>query len=532
MKIVGSSSVSVFSMTIYRFLILAILLTVTHDSSCSVVDNKLNNVTDHESPSFRTNRTSFPTSFIFGTASSSYQYEGAANEDGRGPSIWDTWTHKFPEKISDRSNGDVAVDSYHRYKEDVGIMKEMGVDAYRFSISWSRLLPNGTLRGGVNQQGITYYNNLINELLSKGVQPFVTLFHWDLPQPLEDEYAGFLSPRIVNDFKDYAELCYKEFGDRVKYWITFNEPWTYSSVAYAVGRFAPGRCSKWVGNCTLGNSGTEPYTVAHHQILAHAVAAKLYKDNYQTIQKGNIGITLGSNWMVPVSSSKLNQDAAFRALDFMYGWFMDPLTYGEYPESMRSLVGDRLPKFSEDESKFVKGSCDFIGLNYYTANYAEHVPSRNNYTNVIPSYTNDAQTKLTTQRNGIPIGAKSASPWLFVYPQGFRNLLHYTKRKYKNPVIYITENGISESNDPNLSLEEALKDDLRVMYYDHHLFYLQKAIKEGVDVRGYFAWSLLDNFEWSSGYTVRFGIHYVDYKNGLKRYPKSSATCFKSFLKK
>ncbi|KAI3872508.1 hypothetical protein MKX03_004571 [Papaver bracteatum] len=527
MKTVGLSS-SVFSTMIFRFL-LAILLAVTR-SSGSVADNKLSNV-NHDLSSFTHNRTSFPTGFIFGTASSSYQYEGAASKDGRGPSIWDTWTHKFPEKISDGSNGDVAVDSYHRYKEDVGIMKEIGLDAYRFSISWSRLLPNGTLSGGVNERGITYYNNLINELLSRGVQPFVTLFHWDLPQPLEDEYGGFLSPRIMDDFKDYAELCYKEFGDRVKHWITFNEPWTYSTIAYAVGQFAPGRCSKWVANCTLGNSGNEPYIVAHHHILAHAVAANLYKNNYKITQKGNIGITLGSNWMVPISSSKLNQDASFRALDFMYGWFMNPLTHGKYPQSMRSMVGDRLPKFSKDELKLVKGSCDFIGVNYYTTNCVEHVPSTEN-TNVIPSYTNDTQTKLTTQRNGIPIGAKSGSPWLYVYPQGFRKLLHYTKRKYKNPIIYITENGISESNYPNLSPEEALKDDLRIMYFDHHLFYLQKAIKEGVDVRGYFAWSLLDNFEWSSGYTVRFGINYVDYKNGLKRYPKSSATWFKNFLKK
>ncbi|KAI3905663.1 hypothetical protein MKX01_036572 [Papaver californicum] len=378
-----------------------------------------------------------------------------------------------------------------------------------------------------------------------GVLPFLTLFHWDLPQPLEDEYGGFLSTRIVDDFKDYAELCYKEFGDRVKHWITFNEPWTYSSTAYAVGQFAPGRCSKWVGNCTLGDSGTEPYMVAHHQLLAHAVAAKLYKDNYkyQMLRcwyaddpEGKHRNNIRSNWMVPISGSRLNHDAAFRALDFMYGWTCSigqvhgSINLPKISTKHESLVGDRLPKFSEDESKLVKGSCDFIGLNYYTANYAEHVSSTKNHANMIPSYTNDAQTKLTTE--WIPIGAKLGSPWLYVYPQGFRNLLHYTKRKYKNPIIYITENGISDSNDPNLSPEEASKDDLRIMYYDHHLFYLQKAIKEGVDVRRYFAWSLLDNFEWSSGYTVRFGINYVANKNGLKRYPKSSATWFKNFLKK
>ncbi|KAI3874980.1 hypothetical protein MKW98_019553 [Papaver atlanticum] len=478
------------------------------------------------------NRSCFPAGFTFGTASSSYQYEGAASKDGRGPSIWDTFTHKFPEKILDGSNGDVAVDSYHRYKEDVKIMQEMGLDSYRFSISWSRILPTGKLSGGVNKEGIKYYNNLINELLSKGVQPYVTLFHWDLPQGLEDAYGGFLSPHIVDDFKDYAELCYKEFGDRVKHWITLNEPWTFSNGGYALGNFAPGRCSKYIDpNCTAGHSGTEPYLTGHYQLLSHAAAVHVYKLKYQASQKGKIGITLVSHWMVPFSNAKSDRHAALRALDFMYGWFMDPLTFGWYPLSMQSLVGDRLPKFSKEESDMVKGSFDFLGLNYYTGNYAEHVMNANN--NINPSYTTDAQAKQTTDRKGVPIGLKSGSPWLHVYPQGIRSLLHYTKRKYNNPIIYITENGISEKNDPTLSLKEALKDDLRITYYHGHLYQVQRAIKEGVDVRGYFAWSLLDNFEWNAGYTVRFGINFVDYKDGLlKRYPKSSALWFKNFLKK
>ncbi|XP_021832728.1 cyanogenic beta-glucosidase-like, partial [Prunus avium] len=220
-------------------------------------------------------------------------YEGAAKEGGRGPSIWDTFTHKYPEKINDSSNGDITVDQYHRYKEDVGIMKNMGWDAYRFSISWSRLLPNGKLSGGVNKEGIKYYNNLINELLRNGLTPFVTLFHWDLPQTLEDEYGGFLSPHIVNHFQDYAELCYKEFGDRVKHWSTVNEPYTFSNNGYALGSLAPGRCSTWQQlNCTGGDSSTEPYLVTHHQLLAHAAAVKLYKNRYQASQNGVIGITL------------------------------------------------------------------------------------------------------------------------------------------------------------------------------------------------------------------------------------------------
>ncbi|KAJ7980721.1 Beta-glucosidase [Quillaja saponaria] len=479
-------------------------------------------------PSF--NRTSFPSGFIFGTASSAYQYEGAANEGGRGPSIWDTYTHRYPDKIKDASTGDVAADEYHCYKEDVEIMKELNFDAYRFSISWSRILPKGNISGGVNKEGIQYYNNLINELLAKGLQPFVTIFHWDLPQALEDEYGGLLSPHIVNDFKDYAELCFKEFGDRVKHWITLNEPLSVSKNGYSIGKFAPGRCSAWQNrNCTGGDSGTEPYIVSHNQLLAHAAAVKVYKDKYQAFQKGLIGITLNTDWMVPFSNQESDQLAAQRALDFFFGWYMEPLTTGKYPSSMQSLVGNRLPKFSKVQSELLKGSFDFLGLNYYSSQYVADIPF---LSDARPSYLTDSKANLSTQRNGIPIGPQGSSDWLHIYPRGFHELLVHIKRKYKNPLIYITENGYDEFNDPNLSLKEALLDSYRVDYFYRHLYFLLRAIKDGVNVRGYFAWSLLDNMEWNSGYTVRFGINFVDYKNGLKRHQKLSARWFKDFLKK
>lgn len=434
------------------------------------------------------------------------------------------------DKIEDRSNGDLAVDQYYRYKEDVGIMRNMNLDAYRFSISWSRIIPKGKLKGGINQEGIKYYNNLINELLTNGLQPFVTLFHWDLPQALEDEYGGFLSPLVINDFQDYAELCFKEFGDRVKYWITFNEPYSYSIGGYAIGFFPPGRCSKWLSsNCTDGDSGKEPYIVSHHQLLAHAAAAYVYKKKYQESQKGVIGITLVSNWFIPFSDNKFDKNAAERAVDFMFGWFMEPLTTGKYPKSMRSLVGKRLPNFSKKQARLLKGSFDFLGLNYYTSNYAINAPQLRNDRR---SYNTDSHANLTTERNGIPIGPRAASNWLYVYPKGIQELLLHIKKVYNNPLIYITENGIDEFNDPTLSLEEALMDTYRIDYYHRHLFYIQSAIKNGVNIKGYFAWSLLDNFEWSSGYTVRFGINFVDYKNGLTRHQKLSAKWFKIFLKR
>ncbi|KAG4973932.1 hypothetical protein JHK87_030753 [Glycine soja] len=476
------------------------------------------------------NRKSFPEGFIFGAGSSSYQFEGAAKEGGRGPSVWDTFTHNYPGKIMDRSNGDMAIDSYHNYKKDVGMMKDMNLDSYRFSISWSRILPKGKLSGGINQEGINYYNNLINELLANGIQPLVTLFHWDLPQALEDEYGGFLSPRIVKDFRDYAELCFREFGDRVKYWVTLNEPWSYSQNGYANGRMAPGRCSAWMNlNCTGGDSSTEPYLVTHHQLLAHAAAVRVYKTKYQASQNGVIGITLVANWFLPLRDTKSDRKATERAIDFMYGWFMDPLTSGDYPNSMRSLVRTRLPKFTAEQSKLLIGSFDFIGLNYYSTTYASDAPD---LSEARPSYLTDSLVTPAYERDGKPIGIKIASDWLYVYPRGIRDLLLYTKEKYNNPLIYITENGINEYNEPTLSLEESLIDTFRIDYHYRHLFYLQSAIRNGANVKGYYVWSLFDNFEWSSGYTSRFGMIFVDYKNGLKRYQKLSAQWFKNFLKK
>ncbi|KAE9593298.1 putative beta-glucosidase [Lupinus albus] len=477
------------------------------------------------------NRSSFPAGFIFGAGSSAFQFEGAAREGGKGPSIWDTYTHKYPEKIRDGSNGDVAVDQYHRYKEDVGIMKDMNLDSYRFSISWPRILPKGNISGGINREGIKYYHNLIDELLANGIKPFVTLFHWDLPQALEDEYGGFLSSRIVNDFQDYADICFQEYGKKVKLWTTLNEPLMYSRGGYALGTFAPGRCSDWMKlNCTGGDSSTEPYIVTHNLILAHAAAVHVYRTKYQAIQKGKIGITLVSNWFIPLSDNDTRDiKAARRSLDFQYGWYMEPLTKGYYPENMRALVRKRLPKFTSEQAKLVNGSFDFIGLNYYSSSYASPAPR----TNGKPSYQTDYLANSLFERNDRPLGLRAASNWIYFYPKGLRDILIYTKNKYNNPLIYITENGMNEFNDPTLSLDEALVDTYRIDYIYRHLFYLRYAIEEhGVNVKGYYPWSFLDDHEWSSGFTVRFGMVFVDFKNGLKRHPKVSAMWYKNFLNK
>ncbi|XP_020111641.1 beta-glucosidase 12-like isoform X1 [Ananas comosus] len=478
------------------------------------------------------NRTIFPHGFIFGASSSAYQYEGAVKEGGRGPSIWDTFTHTHPEKIADRTNGDVADDFYHRYKEDVARMKEMGLDAFRFSISWSRILPDGN--GKVNEEGVRYYKQFINELVHNGIKPMVTLHHWDSPQALEDQYGGFLSPRIVEDYKSYTDICFKEFGDRVKHWITFNEPWAYCTNGYGGGTDAPGRCTpSGPGNCKAGDSSTEPYTVCHHLILAHAAAVRHYNEHYKAKQKGTIGITLVTPWFVPYTARGVDVDATQRVLDFMYGWFMDPLTRGDYPQSMRTYLGHRLPSFTKEHSEMVKGTYDFIGINYYNAFYALQLPDS---VSINSTYLNDSRTALTVvDPNNKPIGRQGGTSFFYIYPQGLLDLLQYTKNKYNNPPIYITENGVSELNNNSKPLKEALNDDDRVLYHVEHLGALYKAIRDEtdkVDVRGYFVWSFLDDFEWGGGFKVRFGLHYVDFKDKLTRHWKKSACWYTDFLGK
>ncbi|KAI5675780.1 hypothetical protein M9H77_06730 [Catharanthus roseus] len=488
---------------------------------------------------YKISRKDFPPDFIIGAASSAYQVEGGAKEGGRGTSIWDTFTEKNPSVVKDGSNGNIAVNSYHLYKEDVRILKKLGLDSYRFSISWPRVLPCGTINGGINREGINYYNNLIDELLENGIKPFVTLFHWDLPQALEDKYGGFLSPEIVEDFCEYVELCFWEFGDRVKNWITVNEPRMFSVEGYLSGGMAPGRgqSSDTYSVNTIhrfgpvpqqcinsnGNPSTEPYLVGHHQLLAHAAAVDLYKTKFQRAQKGKVGITLNADWIEPLDdANESDRKATKRALDFSIGWFLEPLTTGDYPESMKRLVGLRLPKFTVEQSEKLKGSYDFLGLNYYTSIYATNASLKSRKVENM-TYDTDSQVSYTSERNGIPIGPTAASAWLFIYPEGIYKLLVYIKKTYRAPLIYITENGVSEVNDSTITLSKARVDNIRIKYLYDHLSNIQRAIDDGVKVQGYFIWSLLDSFEWGTGYTVRFGLLYTDYKNKFSRYPKDSA---------
>ncbi|XVF85830.1 hypothetical protein PTKIN_Ptkin17bG0149300 [Pterospermum kingtungense] len=473
-------------------------------------------------------RASFPKGFVFGTSSSAYQYEGAVKEDGRGPTIWDTFSRTFG-KIIDGSNADVAVDQYHRYTEDIQLMKNMGMDAYRFSIAWSRIFPNGT--GEINQAGVDHYNNFINALLDEGIEPYAALYHWDLPQALEDKYNGWLDPQIIEDFAMYAETCFQKFGDRVKHWITFNEPDTFTVQGYDTGFHAPGRCSIVLHLfCKEGNSGTEPYIVARNVLLSHATAVNIYRTKYKAKQHGSIGVAFNVMWYEPETNSTEDIEATQRAQDFQLGWFLDPLMFGNYPSSMITRVGSRLPTFTTAESTLLKGSLDFVGINHYTTWYA-----RANKTNIIGVLLHDTVSDsgafTLPFKNGKPIGDKANSIWIYIVPHGIRSLMNYIKDKYGNPPVIITENGMDDSNSIFTPTKKALKDEKRIRYHNEYLTNLLAAIKEdGCNVKGYFVWSLLDNWEWGSGYTSRFGLYLVDYKDNLKRYPKDSVSWFKNFL--
>ncbi|EOY04022.1 B-S glucosidase 44 [Theobroma cacao] len=468
-------------------------------------------------------RESFPKGFVFGTATSAYQVEGMANKDGRGPSIWDAYV-KVPGHIANNDTADVAVDQYHHYKEDIDLMAKFNFDAYRFSISWSRIFPEGT--GRVNWKGVAYYNRLIDYLIKKGITPYGNLYHYDLPLALQEKYNGWLNRQAVEDYANYAEFCFKTFGDRVKNWFTFNEPRIVAALGFDNGINPPSRCSKEFGNCTAGNSATEPYIVAHNLILSHATAVKRYREKYQDKQKGRIGILLDFNWYEPLTRSKADEYAAQRARDFHVGWFLHPIRYGEYPRTMQEIVGERLPKFTKDEIKMVNGSMDYVGINHYTSTYIydPKQPKPN-----VTGYQADWNAGFANAKNGVQIGPKANSWWLYIVPWGMYKTVTYVKEHYGNLNIFISENGMDDPG--NGTLPNALNDTTRINFFKDYMTQLKKAIDDGANVTGYFAWSLLDNFEWLSGYTSRFGIVYVDYTT-LRRYPKMSANWFQKILEK
>ncbi|PNY16231.1 beta-glucosidase 11-like protein [Trifolium pratense] len=442
--------------------------------------------------------------------------EGAANEDGRKPSIWDTFAHSGNGGLY-KGDGDIACDQYHKYKDDVQLMSKMGLDAYRFSISWSRLIPDG--RGPINPKGLEYYNNLINELTSQGIQPHVTLYHWDLPQALEDEYGGWVSRRIIKDFTAYADICFREFGDRVKHWTTVNEGNVVSIGGYDAGFLPPQRCSpSSIFNCSKGNSSTEPYLVTHHMLLAHASAARLYRIKYKAKQQGFIGFNLLFFGFVPLTNTSEDIIATQRAQDFYTGWFMNPFIFGEYPDIMKKNVGSRLPFFTSRESNLVKGSIDFLGINFYYAFYiknnAKSLQKKNR------DYTADTAVEFKPfPGNGTSTDEIPVIPWIL------QELLHSLKNNYGNFPIYIHETG--QQTRRNSSLD----DWPRVKYMNEYIGSLLDMLRNGLNIRGYFVWSFLDVFELLGGYKASFGLYYIDLEDPtLRRQPKLSSVWYSNFL--
>ncbi|XP_050288617.1 beta-glucosidase 46-like isoform X4 [Quercus robur] len=468
----------------------------------------------------------FPSNFLFGTASSSYQFEGAFLSYGKGLNNWDVFTH-MPGKIMDGSNGDIAVDQYHRYPEDLDLMDLMGVNSYRFSISWARILPKGRF-GKVNRAGIDHYNNFINALLHKGIQPFVTLTHYDIPQELEGKYGAWLSSKAQEDFKYYADVCFRFFGDRVKYWSTLNEPNVVAIRGYRTGDYPPCRCSWPFGNCSSGDSEKEPFVVAHNMILSHAAAVGIYRTNYQKKQGGSIGIVMNAVWYEPISDSWEDKLAAERAQSFYMNWFLDPIIRGKYPIEMQEILQSDLPMFSKHDLEMLKNKLDFIGINHYTSYYIKDCIFSPCEPGPGASRT-EGFALQTVKKNNIFIGEPTACGWIFVYPQGMEKMVTYTKERYNDIPLFITENGFCDKENPHSTMENSIHDVKRVEYMNSYLDALATAMRKGADVRGYFAWSLLDNFEWLYGYTIRFGLHYVDYAT-LKRTRKLSATWYKDFI--
>uniref|UniRef100_A0A8C3TT72 Lactase n=1 Tax=Catharus ustulatus TaxID=91951 RepID=A0A8C3TT72_CATUS len=446
----------------------------------------------------------FPENFSWSVATAAYQIEGGWRADGKGLSIWDKYAHT-PLRIGKDATGDVACDSYHRIEEDVEMLKSLKVSHYRFSISWSRVLPDGTTRY-INEKGLNYYERLIDALLAANI---VTLYHWDLPQALQN-VGGWRNDTIVQRFKEYAEVLFQRLGDKVKFWITLNEPYNTAYLGHGTGRF--------------------PYEVGHNLIKAHAEAWHLYNETYRARQGGLISITINSDWAEPRNPHRQEDiESARRFMQFFLGWFAHPIfKNGDYGEVMKRRIRERslaqglsesrLPEFTESEKQRIKGTYDYFGLNHYTTVLTYNM----NYPTSVNIVLLHRGVATVTDRSWLDSG----SVWLKVTPFGFRKILRWIKEEYNNPPIYVTENGVSERG----AFE--FNDTWRMHYYRSYINEALKAIvHDGVDIRGYTAWTLMDNIEWAAGYEEKFGLYYVNFSDpALPRRPKASAKYYSQII--
>src|SRR5215212_1659438 len=440
-----------------------------------------------------------PPDFLWGAATASYQIEGAAQEDGRGESIWDRFSHT-PGKVRDGDTGDVACDHYRRWAEDVRLMSELGLGAYRFSIAWPRVIPDGT--GQVNAAGLDWYERLVDALLAADIQPWATLYHWDLPQALQDR-GGWANHESVDAFVRYAEVVARRLGDRVAGWITHNEPWVAAFVGHYQGRHAPG----------LTDLGTA-IRAAHHLLLSHGRAVPVLRAASPSIP---VGITLNLNTVRSASSSPEDQAAARRDDGFLNRWFLDPLFGRGYPADMVELYGGLMPEIAPGDLDEIAAPLDFLGINNYFPNYVRAVergPGRNLGTEHLGA------AELSTR------GFEITEMGWPVAPDAFGELLVRVHRQYRPPAIYVTENGCAFADEVT---DGSVHDPRRTAYLAGHLAALSGAIEAGSPVRGYFVWSLLDNFEWGHGYSKRFGIVHVDFET-QQRIVKDSGRWYQALI--
>ncbi|MEK5059306.1 GH1 family beta-glucosidase [Paenibacillus shunpengii] len=435
----------------------------------------------------------FPKDFQWGTATAAYQIEGAAAEDGRGPSIWDTFA-KTPGKVFNGDNGDIACDSYHRYEEDIALMKQLGIQSYRFSVSWSRILPDGD--GEINQAGLDYYHRFVDKLLENGIEPFCTLYHWDLPQTLQDA-GGWESDITVEAFVKFSEIMYREFNGKIKSWLTFNEPWCIAFLSNLLGAHAP-------GNRDLQTA----LNVGHGLLLAHGKSVKKFRE---LGIEGKIGIAPNMEWAVPYSKSEADKAASERHIAWFADWFLDPVFKGEYPQFMVDWFEQAGAKVDvkPGDMEIISQPIDHLGINYYTMS--------------VDRYNPDAGVLGFEQ---IDMGLVQTDIGWPVESRGLYEALHHLQ-KYGNIDIYITENGACINDEVE---NGQVKDFRRISYLQQHIAQIHRAITDGIQVKGYMAWSMMDNFEWAEGYRMRFGLVHVDYRS-LVRTPKESFYWYQNVIR-
>ena len=446
----------------------------------------------------------FPDGFLWGTATASYQVEGAVNEDGRGASIWDTFSHT-PGKVYRGETGDIACDQYHRLEEDLDLMADLGLKAYRFSVAWPRVQPDGT--GGANQKGLDFYRRLVDGLRERSIEPMLTLYHWDLPQALEDR-GGWTNRETSERFSEYAGIVYEALSDSVEFWITLNEPWVASWMGHAYGVHAPGRTNP-----------SEALAATHHLLLGHGLALETMRS---AGKDSRLGVTLNLHPARAARDRDADEEAARRVDGQANRLYLDPLFRGQYPEDIVSYYREHgaEPPVRNGDMEKISGTVDFLGVNYYFRHHVRDAPDET--LSRVPFSDLAARTI-------VPHAAEKTAMGWSVEPDGLTEVLERIKDEYVDLPIYVTENGraVHDYVDP----EGNVNDEERVSYLDSHFRAAHTAMEGGVDLRGYMVWSLVDNFEWAEGYSKRFGIVFVDYPT-QRRIPKSSARWYAEVIRR